>query len=1130
MTQTWLPASVTLWFLMTSVATAQIIPDATLPNPSIVLPGCTNCTIEGGTINGTTLFHSFRSFSIPTGGSAFFNQPGSIQTILTRVTGGSASTIDGLIETNPNTNLFLLNPNGITFGENASLQIPNGSFLATTATHFRFADGSEFSATNPQAPPILAIAITPGLQYGTMQGDIVSRSGSLIAEQGLTLLGRNLDLSGWLGSIAGHIRLNAANDIKLSAITVTSDGETGQISIGGESESDPLRPRAILLDNTTLFNSLGLGDEATAQIRMQASESIQFRATQIQNSNFLASFGQLSGKSLWISAPQVSIEQNSSLTTTTQGAGKAGDITINARSLFLKDSQILVETTHSGSGGNVKLNAETITFDNSSIGFGTGGAGAGGNLTVQAQALTLLNNSGFFGDVNPTADGTGGGSGGLAQITVAGTFWMDGAGPNRAISGESTRITMGILQGGQGRGGQVQIQAGTLILQNGAILKNSAQGAGHGGLIQVSADRIDISGSVPGVGLSSGLFVSTDSAFNAGDILISAGNVRIADGAAVSAQSRSTGKGGNITITARDSLTVIDGGQVIATSTQGAPAGNITVTTDRLVMTGSDLNYATRSALYPSLIASGAVNAQEATFVANNIQSGPASGFYASILGGNSGKRNSGGRLAIAANQFSLSNGARLEAATKGYGNAGDIDIQVMGSLDIAGSLTRIDNSVSREAVGDGGITKIQAGNLSIRDGAQFFASTAGQGKAGDIQINVLGAFELSDRQTSLVAETRSDTGRGGVIEIQADQFRLANRSTLNARTTSASAGGGILIRSGSFELSGGAQLTTTASGSGQAGNIVVSARDRITLSGQGTGLFANTTETATGGGGSIFLVPTRLAIEDQSIIAVDSRGTGQGGSIEIVTDQLTLSNRAVLSAETASANGGNITIQSQDTLLLRQGSLISASAGTAQSSGNGGNIAIVAPFIVGVLSENSDIQANAFTGNGGTVEITAQGIFGLRSQSMNTPESDITASSNFGTSGEIILNTLNTDPSRGMVVLPVTLVDPSHQISQSCASSGKASSNQFTVTGRSGLPTSPTDLFTGNTALIDLTPVRILPQATAPQPIQPTASPSEIIEAQDWVEDEKGGVTLVAHMPQSALYLPSALTCPFTP
>ncbi|PHM10604.1 hypothetical protein CK516_07505 [Nostoc sp. 'Peltigera malacea cyanobiont' DB3992] len=87
-------AAMLLWSNSTN---AQVTPDSTL-NTTVSQSG-NNFTIINGNQIGKNLFHSFSQFSLPTNGSAFFDNATDIQNIFARVTGGSVSNIDGFRKT-----------------------------------------------------------------------------------------------------------------------------------------------------------------------------------------------------------------------------------------------------------------------------------------------------------------------------------------------------------------------------------------------------------------------------------------------------------------------------------------------------------------------------------------------------------------------------------------------------------------------------------------------------------------------------------------------------------------------------------------------------------------------------------------------------------------------------------------------------------------------------------------------------------------------------------------------------------------------------------------------------------------------------------------------------------------------
>jgi large exoprotein involved in heme utilization and adhesion len=221
----------------------------------------------------------------------------------------------------------------------------------------------------------------------------------------------------------------------------------------------------------------------------------------------------------------------------------------------------------------------------------------------------------------------------------------------------------------------------------------------------------------------------------------------------------------------------------------------------------------------------------------------------------------------------------------------------------------------------------------------------------------------------------------------------------------------------------------------------------------------------------------------------------------------------------------------------LRRNSKISTNAGTAQQGGDGGDITIDAPngFIVAVPKEDSDITANAFNGKGGNIKITAREVFGIQPREQQTPESDITASSELGIAGTVQINTSNLDPSSGFVELPVNLVDPSTQIAQGCTPGSNVASrqNRFTITGRGGLPASLNEIFSGEETLVELLELpdnknsheaasQNIPASARTRVVASSSHPQEIVEAQGWVVDADGAITLVAEVPNTTPHTPA--------
>jgi len=162
---------------------AQVKPDNTLLENTILKFQGNTTIIQGGTQVGNNLFHSFQDFSINTGNIVYFNNSLEIQNIISRVTGKSVSRINGLIRNNGQSNLLIINPNGIIFGKDAHLDI-GGSFLGTTADSIKFSNSIEFSASE-HSSNLLTVSTPIGLVFRSNSGEIIVQNQVLMMPESL---------------------------------------------------------------------------------------------------------------------------------------------------------------------------------------------------------------------------------------------------------------------------------------------------------------------------------------------------------------------------------------------------------------------------------------------------------------------------------------------------------------------------------------------------------------------------------------------------------------------------------------------------------------------------------------------------------------------------------------------------------------------------------------------------------------------------------------------------------------------------------------------------------------------------------------------------------------------------------
>ncbi|NJM49311.1 MAG: filamentous hemagglutinin N-terminal domain-containing protein [Alkalinema sp. RU_4_3] len=205
---TWLVcSSIALTLISNAPARSQLLPNPNDTNTTVQTSG-NQFDISGGQQAGGNLFHSFQQFDLTQGQIANFQSNPSIQNILSRITNGSPSSINGLLQiTGGNSNLYLMNPAGILFGPSASLNLP-AAFTATTAQGIGLGD-RWFNAWGQNNYSNLT-GLPAQFAFTDVAGAIVNQGNlTLNPNQTLTFLGGQVVNTGNLKAPGGTVTIAA---------------------------------------------------------------------------------------------------------------------------------------------------------------------------------------------------------------------------------------------------------------------------------------------------------------------------------------------------------------------------------------------------------------------------------------------------------------------------------------------------------------------------------------------------------------------------------------------------------------------------------------------------------------------------------------------------------------------------------------------------------------------------------------------------------------------------------------------------------------------------------------------------------------------------------------------------------
>ncbi|NJK53001.1 MAG: S-layer family protein, partial [Leptolyngbyaceae cyanobacterium SU_3_3] len=726
-------------------ASAEVVRDATLPNNSVVTPKGSTFEITGGTTAGSNLFHSFEQFSVPTGGTAFFNHEGAIENIISRVTGTSASSIDGLIRANGTANLFLLNPNGIIFGSNAALNM-GGSFVGSTGNSIKFADGREFSTVNLQASPLLSVSAPIGLQYGATPGEVrvQGQGNNLFLNSPSNPSVNRSDRPPGLQVSSGQTLALVGGNVTLEGGNLTAAG--GRIELGSVGEA-----ATVTLTPTHPGWFLGYSNVGRFQdIRLSQAASLE------------------------------------------ASGNRGGSIQVQGRNISLTDaSAMLVDTLGNGTGGRLALKA-TDSVQVSGFSFPPTGApfvsrlstdvapgaiGRGGQLTIEAARLLIANggqiSSGTFG-----AGDAGSLRVAVQDVEISGSSPI---GPSGLFAPVETLAT--------GKGGDLAIVADRLRIANGAQVAASTFGLGDAGDLTVQANAAQLIGTSP-EGFTSGLFANVEEGAtgNGGNLTLNLDRLQITDGAQVAVSTFGNGNAGALTVRAKDveaiGISSIGSSGLVAASRAIGNGGKLTITTDRLrLIDGGQIATATGGSGNAGDLT---ITASESVELIGSTALGRSGLFSSAIVG-----TGDGGDLKVSTDRLVVKDGATISVSNfssrnpstpAGQGGAGNLNVNAnFVLLDQQGILT------AEAAAGERGNITLESGTILMRQGSAITTNAQGTATGGNITLNtdILAAFENSD----ITANAQQSFGGRVIIKarsILGTQFR--SQPTAESDITASSA------------------------------------------------------------------------------------------------------------------------------------------------------------------------------------------------------------------------------------------------------------------------------------------------------------------------------------------------------
>ncbi len=944
-----------------------------------------------GTIVGANLFHSFHDFNVGANQSAVFSGPNAISNILSRVTGGSPSTIDGMIQsTIVDANLFLINPDGVVFGPGAEIDV-DGSFAVSTAEQIKLGDGGRFDAalmTNTvltAAPPEsfgfltanpagivvdgAALTLAPGTGVTIVAGEITVNNSEIDADSGTVNLVSTAGDGDVPASGTSFLANSAGRDILVtnSSLSIAGDGG-GAVHLEGKNIT--LTGTTIITDNSTITGG---------NIVIRAKDAIQIHSHSEISAQVL---GAGNGGSVSLIATSTAII-DSLITLETIGDGDSGVIAIDSGHLDIANSEIMFGGTSTGDGGRFDVAAKTVLIrDNAFIaGSGEASGDSGDVIIVATESIVIEDTDGDDIDTGLATDSLGAGDGGDVRITAPG-MTIDGG----IIDASS---------GATGDAGSIFLDIGTLVLANNAEVFTDAVENGDGAALIITFDELIVDDST----ISS---IAADHG-DGGDITLTGRVLTLSNNSEISTNNVGDGDGGNIVIDIEEGI-IINQSSVTAMAEGDGDSGNVTVTSHELTISNNGFistdNFESGNGGVVSLEVSDSILIDASEVSASTVRDGD------------------GGDVVIRASTLEIVD-SRIITINEGDGDGGTI------TIDIDGSILLVHGEIAANAadggVGDGGNITVYAHRIDAFHESVFASDSENSGDGGSVSLIIDGPVTFDDAFISAISTGDGDSGD---VFLESTALTLLNLSFISTDNEGAGNGGTVTLNiAGAILLDDSSMSANVIEGAtGDGGTIAIAA---TTLELRNVSHIATGTE-GEGDGGTIQITAETVELRDFSSIASDTCGDGDGGTVDITATDIEILGLSVIATDTtADGDGGSITLDATETILIENSDISAAVSSSA--TGEGGSIEIAATTIE--IRDQSHVGSDTFgAGNGGTIRATAidrllvnQSVIGSRTILDEGPDAgqgcddgngdfedfgaggDFTNSDAFGDGGEIV-------------------------------------------------------------------------------------------------------------------------------